>query len=224
MHTNIFQIISLLLLSLLLQSCTGRQKLWVSGVKTDCSTGAGKTKCLLVSKNENLQNATWENFYAPIEGFNYEEGVFKKIQVKVQQTDKENVPADASSIKYKLVKELERIPAPRAALSGKWTLTKLNNAPISRAVPLPTLEIDLAQKQFSGSGGCNRYSAQIKHMSTNAIELSPIVSTKMACINKNIESEYFGQLAEAITFAVADKKLIFYDKDSKEILLFIHTE
>lgn len=54
------------------------QVYWVSGSKAECSAGAGKMMCLRVSKHPDLQQAHWQYFYAPIEGFVFEEGVLKK--------------------------------------------------------------------------------------------------------------------------------------------------
>lgn len=84
------------------------QVYWVSGSKAECSAGAGKMMCLRVSKHPDLQQAHWQYFYAPIEGFVFEEGVLKKIEVRATALAPETVPADASSIRYTLIRELER--------------------------------------------------------------------------------------------------------------------
>ncbi|GAE83622.1 lipoprotein [Bacteroides reticulotermitis JCM 10512] len=52
-------------------------------------------------------NATeWEYFYSNIEGFQYEPGY--EFVLKVKEEKLENVPADASSIKYVLVKQISK--------------------------------------------------------------------------------------------------------------------
>lgn len=68
----------------------------------DC-VGAGPQKCLFVKKDK---QPDWQFFYSSIEGFNYEEGYEYVIDVKEEK--RENVPADASSIKYILVKEISK--------------------------------------------------------------------------------------------------------------------
>lgn len=82
---------------------------WVSGSKAECSAGAGKMQCLRVSPNADLRQAKWQYFYAPIEGFVFEEGFLKKIEVQATPLDPKTVPAGASSIRYTLIKELEKV-------------------------------------------------------------------------------------------------------------------
>lgn len=99
-------------LALGLSACASSQHqiYWVSGSKAECSAGAGKMQCLRVSKNADLKQADWQYFYAPIEGFNFEKGFLKKIEVHASPLDPQTVPADASSIRYTLIKELEKMP------------------------------------------------------------------------------------------------------------------
>ncbi|GAB3902609.1 hypothetical protein GCM10028803_29580 [Larkinella knui] len=69
----------------------------------DC-TGVGPMKCLLVKIDG---AANWTYHYFGIEGFNYEEGFEYKLTVKREKID--NPPADGSSIRYILVKVIEKI-------------------------------------------------------------------------------------------------------------------
>jgi len=77
-------------------------KLTIASQTVDCS-GVGKQKCMLVKKGN---AGEWEYFYSPIEGFNYEEG--NEYVVEVEQKKVDNAPADASSIRYILVKQLSK--------------------------------------------------------------------------------------------------------------------
>ena len=74
---------------------------------------------LNIYKGENLNDPEWENFYANIEGFEFEEGYLQKIEVKEEKLDKSQVPADASTIKYTLVNVLEKQKDLRTELNGK---------------------------------------------------------------------------------------------------------
>lgn len=56
-------------------------------------------KCYQI-KIDNAQE--WTYFYDEIEGFKYQEGFEYALEVVVEKT--ENPPADASSIRYKLIK------------------------------------------------------------------------------------------------------------------------
>lgn len=74
----------------------------VASRKGDC-VGVAPQKCLLVKKGA---DTNWTFFYSQIEGFNYEEGYEYVLEVKEEKV--ENVPADASSLKYILVKEVSK--------------------------------------------------------------------------------------------------------------------
>ncbi|WP_165024673.1 DUF4377 domain-containing protein [Dysgonomonas sp. ZJ279] len=112
-------------LILVMASCTSNKtvKYTIASQSADC-VGVGPQKCMLVKKG----NATdWQYFYTNIEGFNYEEGNEYVIEVKEEKL--ENVPADASSIKYIMLKQLSKTPAtstnlPASIASAKgyqWT-------------------------------------------------------------------------------------------------------
>ena len=77
-------------------------KMYVGPQLEDCQ-GERPMKCMMVRKSEQAQ---WEYFYAGIEGFNYKEGynyvlLVKEVQVK-------NPPADGSSIRFVLVRQLAK--------------------------------------------------------------------------------------------------------------------
>jgi len=218
---NQAKFISIFILGLLLQSCSTlkNETFWVSGTKSDCSAGAGKLKCLNVHKGKNLEDAKWENFYAPIEGFQFEEGYLKKIKVKAEKID--NPPADGSSIKYRLVKELEKKVDYRVKVGGKWILSEINDQAIDSSIALPEMEIMLSQMKISGTGGCNNYTGEIAKLTSSTISFGNIANTNRACFNKNIEKDYFTALNATNTFKIKEDKLIFYDKDGNIKLSFM---
>lgn len=90
---------------LVMLSCTERKdvvRYTIASQTVDCS-GVGRQKCMLVKKG----NASdWEYFYSQIEGFNYEEG--NEYVLEVEEKKVENPPADASSIRYVLVKQISK--------------------------------------------------------------------------------------------------------------------
>lgn len=212
--------------ALILNSCATRVKnystFWVSGYKSEASAGAGKMMVLNVYRGENLKNAKWENFYAPIEGFQFEEGVSQKIEVKETQLDPAKVPADASSIKYELVKVLERQKDLRSSeIKGDWILVELDGGPINRMVKVPTAKIDISTRMISGFGGCNNYSGKIENLTSKDFKTDKVLSTMMACMEKNIEPEFGKALSEVETYKIKDGKLYFYNASGKNVLTFI---
>ncbi|KZE80246.1 protein of unknown function [Myroides marinus] len=68
----------------------------------DC-TGVAPMKCMQIKEDGDKD---WTLMYTSIDGFNYEEGYEYVVEVKREKL--ENVPADASSIKYTLVKEISK--------------------------------------------------------------------------------------------------------------------
>lgn len=211
----------LLLLPLSLQHCASNQTLWVAGIQADCAAGAGQQSCLLVHRGAEPAAADWEFFYTNITGFTFEEGYAKQILVKTQRTDPQQTPADASTMSYTLVRELDRRPDPRSGLRGEWTLARLRGNPLNRMVVLPTLAIDLAGRHISGSGGCNTYSGPIEGLGWEALSLGNIVRTERACINENIESEYYQALAEVSRFGFADDLLVFFNEAGEQLLSYM---
>ncbi len=213
----------------LLQSCgsakqTVEETFWVSGVKTNCNSGAGKFKCLHVYKGEDLNKATWENFYAPIEGFTFEEGVLQKINVSVEKLDKEKLPQDVSSLKYSLIEVLEKKEDKRAFLTGKWVVKRIHNAPLNRMISLPTMQINSEENVISGNTGCNNYSARITNVNEKTIAISPVAMTKKMCINKNAEKDFGEALSSIKTYTVTKSSLNFYNSKGEEVLAFMKND
>lgn len=75
----------------------------VAPTEVDC-TGVGARKCLQVRE----AGGQWQTFYAPIEGFTFEDGWRYRLQVVV--TPVKNPPADGSSLRYQLVRVLDKMP------------------------------------------------------------------------------------------------------------------
>ena len=95
---------------LILSACANK------GVQDDTRTvfiGPEKVHCVGVAPMQCMQikekaNASWQLFYDQIEGFDFEAGYDYILQVKVEE--REHVPADASSLKWSLVKVLSKTP------------------------------------------------------------------------------------------------------------------
>lgn len=79
---------------------------WVNSTTKD-RVGVAPTECLEVQEAEELNPEKWTLFYSAIEGFDFEEGYIYKLVVK-KEKHSEKIPADASSIRYTLVDQLEK--------------------------------------------------------------------------------------------------------------------
>jgi len=72
--------------------------------------------------------------------------------------------------------------------------------------------------KVSGNGGCNRYSGAYNLNEEGGINVSELISTKMACPG-NGEAEYIKALTTANVAKVEKDKLVLYD-GVKELLVF----
>jgi len=76
--------------------------LLINSALVDC-VGVAPMKCMQVRHSA---QQPWGLFYTGIEGFTFEPGY--RYRLKVQVTELKNVPADASSLRYTLVEQLEK--------------------------------------------------------------------------------------------------------------------
>lgn len=84
----------------------GSKTLFVRERRADCE-GEGPRKCLMVREQP---SAPWTLFYSSIDGFTYEEGSAYELVVSVEPVP--GAPADAPSLRYRLVRIVSKKPAP----------------------------------------------------------------------------------------------------------------
>lgn len=220
---------SALVLSVItIQSCATKQTdnnyeetFWISGFKTEASTGVGKRMVYVINKETDYTKGNWEMFYNSIQDFNFEEGTMKQITVSQKHLDKSQVPADASSIQYTLKEEIKSILDNRLLLQGNWIVARLNEQPLNRKVVVPTLSLQLDNMQFSGNDGCNSYMTNISKLTTTEIQIGNIASTRKACIKDNVSDAYYKALTNIHSYQVDTQKLQFLDKDGNSLVEYI---
>ncbi|TGN29187.1 DUF4377 domain-containing protein [Empedobacter tilapiae] len=93
-----------------LTSCTSskivnkdEETLTIAPETRECSAGVAKMQCMLVKKDNTSE---WQYFYNQIDGFTHEPGY--EYEIVVSKSKIENPPADASSLKYKLIKVVSK--------------------------------------------------------------------------------------------------------------------
>ena len=74
-------------------------------------------------------------------------------------------------------------------LDGRWQLQSINDEFLSEDVQIPWIELNVKQNRFFGFGGCNRLNGEVS-FSADSIRFGRIISTKMACINNNVENQF----------------------------------
>jgi len=212
----------LLILLLMLSSCSTNKNsiYWVNSLKSPCDSGAGKMQCLLITKNDTFENANWNYFYSPIEGFNFKPGYFQKIEVKETHMDKDKVIADGSSIHYSLIKILEEVKDERFGINDIWVVEKINRNAITGNSNLPQLEIHLAKMQVLGNDGCNNYNGAIEELTATKIKIGDLLSTRKMCPNMEMVNQYNKALTKTISYKKEGLKLFFFDNKGNETLAF----
>lgn len=210
--------------SLFACTTTKNTTMWVNSLKSECSNGAGKTTCLSVYRGEKLEDAKWETFYSKIEGFNFEPGYLQKIKVQEEQLNKEEIPADVSSIKYTLIEVLNKEFDSKTLLNDIWTLVKINGGKINKMAKLPTLEINLSKMQVMGNNGCNSYTGKINKVNSSVIEFGPIASTKKMCLQMEIPDNFDKAISKVASYKIENSILTLFDKEGNEVLAFLKAD
>ena len=82
---------------------------------------------------------------------------------------------------------------------------------------LPTLEINIKEMSFSGSGGCNSINGKIESKGDN-IKFGPVISTRMMCPG-NYESEFLTALNNAESFKIENNRL-YLMQSGKGVMVF----
>ncbi|WP_194768034.1 DUF4377 domain-containing protein [Tamlana sp. I1] len=216
---------AIILLAIISTSCSSNEteitSFWVNSMKVDCDAGAGKAQCLQIYKGDDIENAKWTYFYSPIEGFNFEPGLLQKIEVSETHLDAKDVPADASSINYKLIKVLEKKEDPRMHLNDIWACTHINEKPIDISNSnIPTLEINISKMMLMGTDGCNNYTGNLETLNENSIAFGPIAGTRKMCLDMQTPDSYNTALNKTKSYKREGLILYLYDANGNEILRF----
>lgn len=93
----------LIIFIFLFLGCTPTKKLTIASKKKACE-GVMPQECLLVKIGHQKE---WEFFYGGIENFIYEEGYEYVLKVKEEKI--KHPPADGSSVRYKMVKQISKV-------------------------------------------------------------------------------------------------------------------
>lgn len=216
--------ISTLCLLILLCSCkTIKQNesiYWVNSSKIDC-VGIGKMTCLQVQKNDTLNlNGDWNLFYSKITNFNYEPGYIYKLKIK--EIPIENPPVDTASIKYTLIKELEKYNDPRLAINDNWVLKTLGGVEVDKTKTeiIPQIEINISKKMIMGTNGCNNMSGSIAKIDAVRIEFDLMRETVRMCSQMELPTQFSLALTKTRFYKKEYLELKFFDGDMKELLTF----
>jgi len=195
--------------------------IWINSFKTECSAGAGEMQCMSIFRGDGTDDAVWELFYTPIEGFIFDPGYFQKIKITQEHLDKRNVPADGSSIKYTLVKTLEKKMDKRIILNDIWVPNRIYQNPINNKKTFPQMEINLSKMQVFGNNGCNNFNGKIKHITSSNIQFGNFASTRKMCLDMSIPDLFDKAMNASASYKIENTVLTFYDRENNETINFI---
>lgn len=219
MKLKVIIIFSLLILISCSEKDTNKAVIWVSGFKATCDAGAGKSNCLLINRSDHLKEDTWEFFYEDIEGFEFQEGTLKKIEILAQERAGQ-VAADQSKLTYTLVKKLDEKEDIRPLLSGEWELNSLNGQALNDTVTAPTLGFNLVEMKIYGNGGCNSYNGSIKQLGLESMVFGDLINTLKICAEDTIETGYLSALNDVRKYSIDEAILNLNDDNGNTILRF----
>lgn len=205
-------------------AATGETKTLFVGPELAECTGVGPMQCMQV--RESL-DAPYTYFYSMIEGFEYEPGYEYELVVNV--TELENVPADASSLKYTLVELVSKTPAAATGESSgldgtRWTLESVADADgnLVAAAPGSQATAEFKDGQVGGNSSCNSYGGSYT-VDGDALTVGPLAMTMMACMDEALmaqEAAFGAAMQSAAGYAIVDGKLEIYDAAGQTVLVF----
>ncbi|MGJ8591620.1 MAG: DUF4377 domain-containing protein [Aquaticitalea sp.] len=182
---------------------------FIADTRANC-TGVAPQKCLQIRENE---KDDWTYFYGNIEGFDYEPGYSYKLKVEI--TNIENPPADASSKKYSLIEVLQKTKSAVTIATGSWMVTKIkDNSEIERN---PIISLVPSQGEIHGSTGCNKFFGKVV-IEKSSFKVNTIGSTKMMCQNMDTEQLFLETLNEVSSYKI-EKDLLKLMNAQQQILM-----
>ena len=191
---------------------------WVNSSQVESSTGAGKMQCLQVYKGDNLNKAQWEAFCAPIEGFTFEEGYFKKIEVS--EKPQKDVSAGAPNVAYTLVREIEKVKDSRFDLQGEWKLVSMGEMTVTPEAQ-PTLKLNIREMKVNGSDSCNTFMGSIETLTDKELVFGDLASTLMLCAEKMEVADAFGMAMQKVRqYQLKGDQLLLTDEQGGVLLTF----
>jgi len=90
-----------------------------------------------------------------------------------------------------------------------WKLIELNGKKITAEQQAKEAHVVLKteENRITGNGGCNSFFGTYQLLPGDRIQISPLGSTKMACLNDNVEDEFLKILAIADNYTIKNDTL-----------------
>ena len=190
----------------------------VNSYRVPC-VGMGPMSCLQVKRGEEA-TGDWQNFYTPIHGFDYQPGYLYRIRVRETALPPEQVPADASSIRYDLVEVVERSRDTRFDIHDIWALRKPETSEAGDSRPY--IEFNVTEQRYLGDTGCASFTGDILEVGPRELALSPAdVEEPRAgdCAQGGASTDWSDALARTAGWRREGLTLTLTDSGGKDILV-----
>jgi len=194
---------------------------WINSLKATC-VGVAPMQCLQVQKRDELTADGWQLFYDTIKGFKYKQGYIYKILVKEESIPPDQVPADASSKKYTLIKVLKKQVDSKLRLYDIWALETIKDKQLRLAdgQQRPRLEINLKKMAVIGNDGCNDFLGRIALVDSKKLTFGPLAVTMKACVAMDIPNKFHQHIKSTQTYTIKGLKLYLFDNQGNELFGF----
>lgn len=199
--------------------------LWINSAKLPCS-GVGPMSCLQIQEGYEIQEGKWQNFYSNIEGFDYQPGSIYQIKVSIFKLP-DPIPADASSLGYKLVEIISQEPDRTLRLTDIWKVIEMGEIknPMAREKAL-TMEINVSERRVFGFSGCNTFRGGIAKVTEKELIFGNLASTMMACGEQEnkLERLMSDQLSATRNYTIENRNLFLRDEDGKLLMILLKVD
>jgi heat shock protein HslJ len=200
------------------QAMNNESILWVNSFTVQCE-GVAPMTCLQVQESDSPEPGKWMNFYSSIDGFSFEAGYLYKLRIRKEAL--ENVPADASSVRYVLVELLEKTRDPKINMHDIWAVTSIKGEPVEmrqEGQAAPLIEISLSAMRVMGKDGCNNFTGQIAKFDDGVIEFGPIATTRMMCRDMAVPDRFNSAMRLVSNYRLEPGRLVLLDSDGNELI------
>lgn len=202
----------------------GKKIVWLAPFKVTCRDS--ERQCLVANQLSSQEPDVWQPFVEKINGFNYQPGMFYRVELSIGSKIDEKSQQLAANYELErlLIKTSQYfLPASRLTDKRRWLLKQFPMMPeLSISALKQQPYISLSEAGLIGFSGCNRMfgnqillfeAAERRH---SMIKFASVAMTRMACIEPNanqIEHQMTLMLNRADQFAVDWPFLNFYVKD-----------
>lgn len=122
---------------------------------------------------------------------------------RIKSLDKEHLELCDKNKKPLLKMERRFHTIPLTDIKGKWRIVTVFGENISVSDQTPFITFDTDNSRISAFAGCNRLSGGIKGGEGNAITISDVISTRMACPDMATEQNVLAALGQVGSFGIS---------------------